>query len=128
MHENPQVRSQAQRCLDGGGPTIVIGRTDQYSGRVMTAPVIHNIATLASDKNDTAAQRVEEDLVREAFAAFRQSYLNGLREIVGEPEAAEAEVEAKAAPAPRPTPEWPQATAPPDVTPVSKTLATSEVI
>lgn len=90
----------------------------------MTAPVVHNLASLVSAHDDREGKALEEQLVRDAFAAFRAAYLDGLREIVGEDQS-RSDAEAKPEPAPL---AWPQATEVPDTTPVSKPLEVAEVI
>lgn len=125
MHENAMIRSGARRCLDSGGPTITIGRTDRWSGSQMVNPEIYGLATLVSGHDDREGKEAEDKLVRDAFAAFRQVYVAGLRELVGDEQPA---VEAEARPARRASPEWPLATTVPDATPLSKPLASAEVI
>lgn len=82
MHENARIRSQAQRCLDQGGPTIVIGRTDRFSGSQLAAPQINGLATFASSHDDREGKALEEKLVHDAFQAFTQEYRRGLERLL----------------------------------------------
>jgi hypothetical protein len=122
MHDDPDVRRSVRKYLDdGNSPHMTLGRTDKYSGGVMAPPVIRNLADFGGGKD---ANKAEEDLVRQAFAAFRETYLAGLKKLVGDN--AKQEPEAEPAPKARPLPR-PQAAAP-AAAPPSKSLATSEVI
>jgi len=103
-----------------------LGRTDKWDGGQMAHPTIYGLGTFARNNDDREGRAIEEGLANEAFAAFRKTYLDGLRKLVGDEQPG---AEAEAEPAPTPTPlAWPQATEVPDATPVSKPLATSEVL
>ena len=122
MSEDSRFRAAAQRCLDGGGPSIVIGRSDRYSGSQMLAPTINGLADLASRHDDREGRAAEEKLLNDAFESFRRTYLRGLVELAGE-----QKQEPQQAPKPSP-PQRPQAPAPAVDAPRSKSLAASEVI
>ena len=65
----------------------------------MSAPEIHGLAALGVSHDTPELRALEEKLVLDVFAAFRQTYLAGLQELAGdeEPEAAKQPLAASGA-------------------------------